>query len=643
MLRKLFSERRLVVLVAIGLAAALFVSLNLISSVVFRSASVDLTADRLFTLSSGTREVLSEVSEPLTLRFYYSTRLGQVAPTYRAYANRVQELLERYVQLSNNQIRLEVLEPTPFSETEDQAVSFGLQGVPINQQGEAVYFGLVATNRSDDVESIPFFQLERERFLEYDLTRLVFTLSNPEKKIIGVINSTLPIDGRAMRGPATEPWLVLQNMQRLFQIRDLGFDPDEIPADIDALVLIHPKPGAFSERAQYAIDQYVLGGGRLMVFVDPHAESDPGGAGIGAQYGGSRSELPKLFDAWGVDYNVRDVATDLRYARRVNAGQEGRMQIVDYVAWLTLQGDRVNRDDVATAEVASVNVQTGGVIAPKDGATTTFTPLLRTSADAMVIDSFKVRREQPDFVGLVREYQPGGRELVIAARVRGPAKSAFPDGPPPEEKKEGEANDATTEPAPSGPHLADGDINVVIVADTDLMQDRAWAQVQNVGGQALAVPFAGNGEFVINLIDNLAGSDALIGLRSRGQSLKPFVVVQELEFQAEQRFRNTERDLQARLEQVQTQLKDLQTQRDQGGEVILSEAQREAIERFQTEIIETRRRLREVQHALRRDIDVLKGWLEFANIGLVPIGVGIAALVVGGVRMYRRRRRDQRE
>jgi ABC-type uncharacterized transport system involved in gliding motility auxiliary subunit len=474
------------------------------------------------------------------------------------------------------------------------------------------------------------------------LTRLIFTLANPKKKTIGLINSTLPIDGRVMRGPATPPWLVLENMKRLFVLKDLGFDPAEISADIDALVLIHPKPGAFSEKTQYAIDQYVLGGGRVLVFVDPHAETDPGGAGIGAQYGGSRSELPKLFDAWGVTYNVRDVATDLRYARRVNAGQEGRVQIVEYVAWLTLQGDRINRDDVATAEVASVNIQTGGVIAVKDGATTSFTPLLRTSADAMAIDSFKVRREQPDFAGLLREYQPGGKELVIAARIRGPAKTAFPDGPPAEEKTDDEKKDRAAA-APVKPHRAEGAINVVIVADTDLMQDRAWAQVQNVGGQSLAVPFAGNGEFVINLIDNLAGSDALIGLRSRGQSLKPFTVVQDLEFQAEQRFRNTERNLQARLEQVQNQLKDLQTQRDQGGQVILSETQREAIEKFQTEIIDTRRQLREVQHALRRDIDVLKGWLEFANIGLIPSGVGVAALVVGGVRMRRRRRRDQRE
>lgn len=640
-MKKIFHNRRLVVLVSIALAAALFVSANLISNIVFRAASVDLTADRLFTLSGGTRTVLSGVTEPLSIRFYYSTKLGQVAPAYRAYANRVQELLERYAQLSNNNIRLEILDPTPFSETEDQAVSFGLQGVPINQQGEAVYFGLVATNRADDLESIPFFQLERERFLEYDLTRLVYTLSNPKKKTIGMINSTLPIDGRTMRGPATPPWLVLENLTRLFQVKDLGFDPAEIPADIDALVLIHPKPGAFAEKTQYAIDQYVLNGGRVLVFVDPHAETDPGGAGAGAQYGGSRSELPKLFDAWGIAYNVRDVATDLRYARRVNIGQEGRVQIAEYVAWMTLQGDRINRDDVATADVASVNIQTGGVIAPKEGATTTFTPLLRTSADAMVIDSFKVRREQPDFASLLREYKPGGKELVVAARVRGPAKTAFPDGPPADEKKDGEKKDEAAKSA--RPHRAEGNVNIVVVADTDLMQDRAWAQVQSVGGQNLAVPFAGNGEFVINLIDNLAGSDALIGLRSRGQSLKPFVRVQDLEFQAEQRFRNTERNLQAKLEQVQTQLKDLQTQRDQGGQVILSENQREAIEKFQTEIIDTRRQLREVQHALRRDIDVLKGWLEFVNIGLIPSGVGVAALVVGGVRIHRRRRRDQRE
>lgn len=635
-MKAIMIHQRLLAIVAILVAAVLFVAVNLISSQALRVVSLDLTEDRLYTLSDGTREILAGLDEPIILRFFFSPALGDAAPQYRNYANVVRDILQRYSQLSGGKLRLEFRDPEVFSEEEDQAVSFGLQGVPVNDQGDNVYFGLVGTNTTDGVQTIAFFQPDRERFLEYDLTRLIDGLSNRNKKSVGLINSTLPIDGRNVmqpRAPVGEPWVLFNQIGEQFDLRNLGFQPTSIPADIDVLMIVQPK--GLSKQTLYAIDQYVLRGGRLMVFVDPHAESDPAGAGVGARLGGARSDLAELFAAWGVAYDPDKVAADIRHARRVSVG-DGRVQPIDYPAWMVLSGDRINRDDVVGADVPNLNFQTAGFLARKDTATIEFTPLAKTSADAMVIDAALVREAIPDIAAILTNYQPGGEELVLAARLSGTVKSAFPDGPP-----EGDPKDAPAVKEDAPAHLAESaaPVNIIIVADTDLMEDRSWVRSQTFFGQNVVTPIAGNGGFITNGLDNLSGSGALIGLRGRGQSQKPFERIAELQFEAEQRFRAEERELQKKLEEAGSALRDLQTQRDAGGQVILSDTQKEAITKFQAEMLATRRQLRDVQHALRRDIDALESALEFVNIGLIPLLVGAIAIGVGSVRMRRRRRR----
>jgi len=644
-MKTVFANRRLTAAAAILMAAALFVAVNVISDRLLVRASVDLTDEGLFTLSDGTRAILGELQEPVTLRLFFSSDLGNAAPQFRTYSVRVRELLERYAQISGGMLRLEFLDPEVFSEEEDQAVAFGLQGVPINQAGDAAYFGIAGTNTTGDTEVIPFLQPERERFLEYDLTRLVQTLANPRKPVVGLVRSTLPIDGQNPMQPGAggEPWAIYERIAEQFDLRDLGFQPTEIPDDVDVLVLLHPKN--IAEASRYAVDQFVLRGGRLLLFVDPHAEADPAGAGAGARFGGARSDLPKLLAAWGVAYDPNKVAGDIRLARRVNIGQ-GRLQVLDYPAWLILQGGNINREDVATADVGNLNIQTAGVLAPAEGASTEFLPLVLTSEAAMAMDAALVREALPDFETMLRDYKPGGTPLALAARIRGPVKSAFPDGPPkaPADAAAKATDDRSDdkpadEPAPA--HLAEsaGPVNIVIIADTDLLDDRSWIQRQQFFGKTVALPVAGNGGMVINLIDNLAGSNALIGLRGRGQSQRPFTKIQELEFEAEQRYRAREQALQSRLGEVRKNLGNLQTRREAGGELVLSEAQREAIEGFQADLLTTRRELREVQHALRQNIETLEGWLEFVNIGLIPSAVGLLAVGVGGARLWRRRRR----
>jgi ABC-type uncharacterized transport system involved in gliding motility auxiliary subunit len=652
------SDRTTLSLVGLALALALFFSLNIFADTAFKGISLDLTEGGLYTLSSGTRELLAHLKEPVTLRFYFSQRLADSVPSYGNYAARVRELLERYASLSDGKIRLEFYNPEPFSDAEDRAVAFGLQGVPLGGGDEQVYFGLAGTNSTDDEEIIPFFQADRERFLEYDVTKLVASLANPKKKVIGLVSS-LPMGGsfgNPMMGQASvQPWVVMTEMRQQFTVRELGDNPDKIDKDIDVLMIVHPK--ALSAKAQFAIDQYVLGGGRALVFVDPNAESDTGPSPM-MMTGASSSDLKRLFAAWGLELVPDKVAGDRELATRVQAPVSGRTQTIDYIAWLSLGEDNLNRDDVVTADLSNLLMATPGVLEKKQGASTTFTPLVSTNADATEIAADKLRLF-PDFLGLLADYKPVGHPLTLAARIQGMVKTAFPDGPPTAGKEEakkgaepGASGGAKTEekkdpdkPPVEAPKPASWlkesakPINVIVVADTDMLTDRFWVRTQEFFGQQIVEPTEGNGSFVIDALDNLAGSDALIGLRSRGLSARPFDLVQRLRAQADARYLAQAQELQNRLKDAEKKLASLEKEGEAGSHQILSAAQQQEIEKFRAETLRTRKSLREVQHALRVDIERLDEVLKFVNIALIPILIGIAAIVVALVRAARRRRR----
>src|SRR5215831_15021001 len=269
--RALFASRRATAAIALICIALMLVSVNVIAAHFF-TWRLDLTGERLYTLSRGTRTTVSKIDEPITLRFYFSNRLGDEVPTYGVYAQRVRELLDQYVAAAHGKIRLEVYNPQPFSDTEDRAVAFGLQGVPLDAAGEQVYFGLAATNSTDDQQVIAFFAPERERFLEYDLTKLVHALAAPKKTVVGLM-TTLPLEGdmmAMMRGRPSEPMTVIEQLQQLDNIKPVPMDIDAIPADVDVLMLVHPQN--LSDKTFYAIDQFVLKGGKALVFVDPYSE-----------------------------------------------------------------------------------------------------------------------------------------------------------------------------------------------------------------------------------------------------------------------------------------------------------------------------------------------------------------------------------
>jgi ABC-type uncharacterized transport system involved in gliding motility auxiliary subunit len=647
-LRGFFASRRAVAVAALACIALMLVSVNIIASRFF-TWRLDLTDARLYTLSRGTLTTLSKIDEPITLRFYFSNRLADEMPSYGVYARRVRELLDQYVAAAHGKIRLEAYNPLPFSDAEDRAVAFGLQGVPLDTQGEQVYFGLAATNSTDDQQTIAFFQPERERFLEYDLTKLVHSLAFPKKTVVGLI-SALPLEGdvmATMRGRPAEPMAIIEQLQQLDTIKPLAGDIDAIPRDVDVLMLAHPQK--LSAKTLYAIDQFVLKGGKALVFVDPYSElqaSHP--SQLNPPGSPSASNLEQLFKAWGIEVPANIVTGDRRDAQRVGVpGPRGGTRPLDYIAWLSLKADNLNRSDMITADLSHINMASAGIIEPLGDAKTKIEPLITTSPDSEKIPAEKVTG-LPDVAGLLAEFKPENKRYILAARVTGPAESAFPDGPPkPAEPAKPEAKEGEEKPSAEAPSASAAvplkqsaqPIDVVVVADTDMLDDKFWLQKQDFFGHRLLVPTANNGDFVANAIEVLAGGDDLVGLRSRGTSARPFEVVEEIRNEAQARYSTEERSLQAKLKETQDKLASLTGKDQANAPTTLSPEQARAVEEFRTDMLQTRRQLRNVQAALRSDIARLKIGLEFLDIALIPLVVAVVAVALGVLRLRRRHRR----
>ncbi len=624
-------DRRRLIGGALAMAVVLFVAVNIFSNVTFTAARLDLTEDGLYSVADGTRAVLASTDESIVIRLFLSEVLAERAPGLANYAGRVRELLEHYASLADGKIHLEIFHPEPFSIEEDRALAFGLQGIPVTSSGDLAYFGLAGTNSTDDTEVITMFSPRRDRFLEYDLTRLIHDLANPEKAIIGVISS-LPISADATRRNA--PWIIHEQMRAMFDIRTLGGNFTEIDEDLDALMVV--QPGALSETALYAIDQFVLGGGKLLAFVDPFGEAAQAyqqrGAPPPTEHG-----LERLFESWGIEMVPGKLVGDRLAAQRVNARVQGRNVVTEYLPWLALRAANFTGDEVILSEIAQLNLATAGILRTKEGASVALAPLIASSTESMALETDKVRF-LPDPTLLLSEFEPGGEAFTLAARVVGEVDSAFPDGAPAAETPPAEG-DAADE-APAVEHLArsDGPITVVVVADTDLLADHNWARVDSMFGQPVVIPFASNAAFVLNALDNLSGSTALIGLRGRGLSARPFDTVDEIARAAEHRYRAKEQELTQKLGETENKIRNLQFD-EAGGEIILSDEQVEIVEEFRAESVSIRSQLREVQHALRSDIDSLDAWLKVINIGAIPLLICLIALALALARRARTRRR----
>ncbi len=622
--KNLFSVTGLAVL------GVLFIALVMLNNTLLRGARLDLTENNLYTVSKGTRNVLSSIDEPITLYLFFSEKASRSVPALRPYAIRVQEMLEEFAQYGGGKLRLDVVDPQPFSEEEDQAAQFGLSGLPA-PSGETVYLGLAGTNSVGDEEVIPFFDPSKEAFLEYDLARLIYTLATPDKPVIGLMTS-LPMGGdfNPQTRQPTPAWVMDEQIGALFDVRDLSPTVTGIDAEIDVLMLVHPK--SLSEETQYAIDQFILGGGKALIFVDPHAEVDqptPDPNNPAAAFAASRSSsLEKLFSAWGIEVPQGEVVGDAANALQV-ASRPGAPP-TRHLALIGLTESAFDDGDVTTGELSSVNLGIPGYIRVADDASVTVTPLMQSSDEAGLIPADRVRF-LADPSTLRDVFTPSGERYTFAARVQGQVESAFPDGAPGDGDTEG--------------HLAasDGDINVLVVADADMLADQFWAQVQSFFGRRIVTPWADNGNFVISTLDNLSGSSDLIGIRSRATYRRPFDRVEELQRRADERFAAKEQELQDKLRATEDKLSELQSGRDDANTLIMTSEQSAEIERFLDERARIRKELRQVRRDLDRDIENLGLWLKVINVGLVPLLIVFATLAWIFTRGRRRQRSPQQE
>lgn len=637
-------SRRSTALITISLGVVLFVAINIVANSWLSSAQLDLTQNGLYTLSSGTRSTLTKLQEPVTLRFYFSREQSTGYAQVVSYAQRVRDMLKQYASIANGKIRFEEVDPKPFTPAEDDAVAQGLTGAP-TQEGDNVYFGLVGTNSVQGHEVIPFFDQSREDYLEYDLTSLVYKLSLPQKPKLAII-STLPLEAgagglQAALSGNSQPYTFYQQLKEIYDVQTL--DPmttDRIPANISTVLIVHPAN--LDNKVEYAIDQFVLRGGHAIVFVDPLSESSAQqGPGIQDQGDKSSSTLGPLFTAWGVDFDSSKVVGDAQLAQPVQVnGQNGQPQVLDYLAWLRLTPENFNTSDPVTANLQMINMASAGALKQHAGASTKFLPLLTSSSMAGLLDSIQVRVTQNPS-DLLRRFEPTGAKYVLGARISGPAKTAFPNGPPAPGATP--ANGATTvadkSTTPLPAQIKDSrNINVLVFSDSDMLDDRFWVQVQNVLGQRVAVPSADNGALVMNAVENMMGSNDLISLRTRERSARPFLVVDRIRRDAETRFLSEEQQLQQKVTATEATLKQLQGQnpQSQGGAPVLNKAQQDQIDKFRHDLVDARSSLRQVQANLRQNVERLGNVLAFINIALIPILIGAAAIALS---MLRRRRR----
>jgi len=626
-------------LIGVLLALVLFLALNLVTNATLRSARLDLTEDRIYTLDEGSKAIARELDEPIHLYFYFSRSLAQQYPELIEYADRIEGVLREYERASDDNIRLSVIEPEPFSEEEDRAVEQGIQGLPL-EKGDVLYFGLVGTSSTDARETIPFFALDeaKQRTLEYDLSKLIWSLSHPNKKRVGILTA-LSIEGgggNPMMGQQGEPrWGMLDQLEDFFEVEVLPPGTTDF-SEQDVLVLAHPRD--LSPETLYAIDQWALAGKPVVAFVDPHCDVDPGASDDPtnpmSQFTAKKSsDLEPLFTAWGIDLVDNKVVCDRKLAVRQGVrSRDGRSQTeLPVVFFLQLDKEDVNQEDPITRLVSNLLMVTPGSLRARPDATTTFTPLLSTSEESQEVDSTQFQF-MPEPQQLLANLVPGYEKLTLGARVTGNVKSAYPDGkpgtPPP---AEGEA------PAETGLKESTSPLNVVVFTDADMLNDRLWLrQLGRIGQQVLVQPISENMDLLRNAIESVSGGQQLMSIRMRGQTSRPFTRVQELQRASDQRFLARQQELERKLQDAERRLSELQKAKTAGSEELVTAEQRKEEESVREEFVQTRRDLRDVRHQLHKDIENLGLTILLVNTALMPAIVCLVALGLAAWRLNRR-------
>lgn len=595
----------------------------------------DLTADQLYTLSDNTRRILQQLDQPVTLKFFFNAGAPEIPMPLKYFAQQVEDLLREYKLAGGGRILLENYNPEPDSDAEEWAERYGVAPQNMGMLGPALYLGLVAA-RGDAHTVIPFIDPRDEAMLEYNITRMITRVTNPAKPVLGLISS-LPVMGvQAMpfamgdqpRPRNQPPWAAFSSLAEDYEVRELTADVEEIPGDVDALLLVHPKN--LSERAQYAIDQFVLRGGRLLAFVDPLCLADAMSQeqpqmmmGMPPQ---TSSDLGRLPQAWGVEWDAGQVLADINASTRVRQGNGG---VDESPLFLSLRPDNFRRDDLLMSRLDSLIMPMAGVLRGEGAEGLKLTPLITSSEQSKTIPNMMAQMGG-DMVR--RDFQPGLQRLPLALRLHGNFKTAFPDGLP-----VAPAADTNAPPpaAAEGLKASVKPTTVILVGDVDMLHDQFCVQEVNLFGYRGYQPINDNLNLFANALEQLAGAVELAEIRTRGRIERPFDKVLALQQSAQQRWMLQEKALQQQLEATQERLSALQSRKDQNQRYILSPEQEQEIRRFKDEQSRTQRELKQVRKNLREGIERLGMKVKAINILLVPILVGLAGMVFAWRRQKR--------
>ncbi len=618
-------SRTLNAIVGLCVLAALFVAVNVLAGPWLRQTRLDLTSDQRYTLSEGTREILRDIGTrgPSRLTFFYSREAATGRPAIQAYAARVDELLEEFELAAGGSFRIERVEPKAFSAQEARAQASGVASLPLGTDGQALFMGIEAAGPTDLRGTIPFLDPQQEPFLEYELAKLLVSVRSPLRPVVGVVSS---LD--LQRGPSNRPWLIWQELSTRFELRDMGQDFAGIDTAVRALLIVHPQ--GLSERALRTIDQAALAGTPMVVLFDPVCELDqPEGNQSNpmlAFQSDRSSDLGGLLEAWGATIDTDVVAGDIDSAARVRS----QGQVVPYLPYLQLSSERFNQDDPATRQIDAMIFASAGAIVSMPGARTSFEPLITTSERSALIDAVRIN-PMTDPRELVDSFVSRGAPLTLAARVRGQASSAFAEP----------ALDATgiADPEWQPPKLTGGEVDVLLIADADLLADQFWLEEVGYGGASLGYRrISDNGDLVLNAIEMAAGDRALLSLRGRGNASRPFTRIADLQRRADEQFSAELKSLEADRDEVEAQIR-LAQQGDPEApledQLILTPEQAQRVEAFRGQLVETNRRLREVRFNLNEDVDRLEAWVKAVNVGAGPLLVIIVAVLLSVIRSVR--------
>lgn len=618
-----------------------FVSVNILGSTTLSKARLDLTQGRLYTLSEGALKIAREIDEPISITFYFSQQNAVDQPEMLNLGKRIREVLEEFQRAAGGKLRLKTVLPEPYSEEEQQAADAGLEPIPVSNKGDVVFLGLVGTNSTDGKNTISRFEVGGDRNLEYDIAKMIFNLrtTEKEKKLLGLLGSA-GLDAYTMNPQTGQPmpkslWYVFIELQKAFRTQTIARDAAEIPADIDVLVISHPK--ALPDKTLYAIDQFLMRGGRVLAFVDPLCATDESINArdqMQAMMADRSSSLNKVLGAYGVEVPESLVVLDSGYAVQQVMPDNGRYVLVSLMQFLQLRGPAFSKEDEVSRGLEMVNSFFSGVVRRKSdfkGPTAEITPLLSTSRTSMLIEKSQVQLLQ-DPKQLLSLFSSQDESHPIAARLTGNVKSAFPDGPP--KPAEGEAPPATVA------HLAESKVplNMILVADVDMLNDRAWVRGNEMGKQKQVEAVASNGQFVMDAVSNLSGSSDLLSIRPRAQLSRPFTRVEEIRKQAEKSFAASQKDAETKVSAATQKLVELVRKKEPkaDGTIEFTPELEDQIKKVQQEEYEAKAELRRVLRERDKEIEKLGRSVKIMNIAIVPALVALLAVGVGAYRANRK-------